>query len=290
MVKKLNFFLILLMFLFIFSTCKEFYTFNLFDGLDFIVKPSKEKLAAMPTEDALDDLEDLFESDSFMEEIKTDEEAAQDIEEFLADVYNDPDETEENRVSAAVMAAELELAVTGGDELVDNIWDALSAIQEMEDPESTATEAEVMQQIIEGLIPESILEAPTEEEKVLLLLDVVEGIMNAADIYETLGNEIISDPTIGNPDITGGIVIDVVVAGLLDTFITSMMDPGYQTPEAATGVLLQLYNNPSQPELIDGFNEDGEQPEITDLDYLMTIGETAGLDLSALFGDSEPPV
>jgi hypothetical protein len=285
MVRKPIFLLIFIMILFVFTGCKEFYTFNLFNGLDLVIMPSKEDLEANPTDESIDYLEELIDSDSFLEEIEANPEDLTGIQEYLEEVYTDPEESEENQTSAAVMAAELELSVTGGAELVDNIWVVLPELENLNDP--AATPEENMQNILQSIIPESIITAPPEEQQPLFM-DMIAGLINAAEIYEELGNNIISDPAAGNENITGSVVMNAVVAGLLDLIISGMIDPAYsQNPEDTALILWELYSlEPgANPLDIEGLNLTGTMPqlsEISDLTYIRNLAVTAGLDLNAL--------
>lgn len=102
MVRKFNVLLILLVMLFVFSGCEEFYTFNLFEGLDYVKMPSAEDLNEKSTDEGLDYLDTSISSDSFIDEIADDPEAQEAVVSYLESIYTDPDETEDHQVSAAV--------------------------------------------------------------------------------------------------------------------------------------------------------------------------------------------
>ena len=299
MVKKLNFLLLCFMILLIFSGCEDFYTFNLFAGLDYVGLPSGEDLEEMETDEALEYLEESIASDSFIEELIEDAEdtpegeasAVEEIEEFLEEIYTDPEGiyTEDQQITAAVVAAEMELGVNGSDELIDNIFNGLIAMGDMENDPNTDPET-AMQSILEGIMPASISDEPDPEVQEQIFTEIITGIMNASDIYQELGNNIITDPaSVPEGSIDGGIVMNAIVSGFLDSFIEALLLPQYQNPEDAAAILWEVYSiEPgTDPATITGINSEGVMPEVTDMDYIQNLAIAAGFDLS-IINDQEP--
>lgn len=290
MVKKLNILIILLMFTSVLFGCKEFYTFNLFDGLDYVKTPNAEDLNDKPVDENLEYLKESISSESFIEKIAENEESLKDVEQYLEDVYTGTiPATEEQQVTAAVLAADLQLGVNGSDELIDNIFNALTAIQGMSGGSDPEAAQDAIQQILEGIMPDSIVEETDPEAQKEAFTGIITGLLAAADIYETLGDTILTDPAAGSSDITGGTVVNAAVAGMVDLVVTQLVDPEYQdTPEEAAAVLWNLYEvslNEGNPAAVPGFNESAEMTsDITDLTYLENIALASGFDLASVFG------
>jgi len=292
--------------LLIFSGCPEFFTFNLFDGLDYVSVPTAEKLNEKPPAESITDLQEQLASDSFVQKIEAEEDQATvtAINDYLESIYTDtigletiypdytPAQIESLQTSAAVLAADLNLAVTGGDEFVNNVFDAFMAVQELNAGGGTGTEElEALQTILIGIIPTSITEAPTPEAQLAAFTELLTGIMAAGEIYTVLGNTIITDPTQGAAvyeDVTGGVVMNALVTGLITEAINTFLLPGYQTPEAAANVFWQLYNGgPEAIPNIVGLNTSADfSNALSNLSYLENIALASGADLTALLNQT----
>lgn len=293
MVRKLNIFLILCIILFVFSGCKAFYEFNLFEGLDYVKMPSAEELNEKPPAEGLAYLEENLASDSFIDKLAEDQEAQDAVIAYLEDIYQAPaaDVEPEEQVTAAVLAADVQLGVNGSDELVDNVFNAITAVQAMADGGDSAADQAAMQEIIESIIPVSVTELPPDEQEAAFS-NIIEGLLAASDIYEELGNNLVVDPAdpeadLINEDVTGGVLMNAAVAEVVDTFVTSMLEPAYQTPAEAAGVLWDVYQaalNEEDPSTVTGINTSGTiDIALEDMTYLQNIAFATGIDITTLF-------
>jgi hypothetical protein len=162
----------------------------------------------------------------------------------------------------------------------------------MGDGASAGEDQDTVTGILGGIMPPAITE---EEDPVVqeeIFTDIVVGLLAAADIYQTLGDTLITDPAAGNEDVTGGTLVSAAVAGLVDLVVTEFMDPEVQDdPAEAAAVLWDIYleGQNEEPDITDivGFNENAEfSTEITDITYLQNIATTAGIDIVTLFGST----
>jgi hypothetical protein len=296
MVRKVNILLILIAFLFVFSGCPEFYTFNLFDGLDYVKLPSPEDLSEKSTDEGLDYLDESISSDSFIDKIAEDPEAQGVVTDYLQGIIDDPDATEDQKVQAAVLAADFQLGVNGSNELIENVFNIMTSMQDLQSGTGSGEDQATLQGVLTGIMPAAVTELGTPEEQEEAFSDIVVGLLTANNLYETLGDVLISDPAAGNPDVTGGTLVNAAVAGMLDIFVTEMVDldndglPDVDPdPAAAAAVLWDVYQAGLDGETdlsgIAGFNETAEiTTSVTDLTYLQNIATTAGIDAATLFG------
>jgi len=286
MLKRFYFLCMFISILFVFSGCKEFFTFNLFDGLDFVILP---KLDKENPEATVDELATLFESDSYMDALENDQPAQEETAGFLTDVYQDPAVDADIRVEAAVLAADLELAVTGGDEFLDNVWYAFEEITVLiGNSNGTEDDIAAVQAVLQGIIPEDVA---GDEDAVK---EIIIGILTAGAIYQDLG-VIVTDPTFNNTDgiVTGGVVFNAAVCGILEMVASTFLLTGYDTPAEQAEAIWALFNAKTQDELTavvtTYFNPDADfGSTFTDIPYLMELADAAGADLDALLGQGLP--
>lgn len=294
MLKKLYFLTMLISILFIFSGCSEFFTFNLFDGMDYVGVPTAEKLSEKPPAEGVAYLKEQMDSDSFLDAVTKDETAVAEITAYLEDIYTDTTVEEETRVSAAVLAADLDLAVTGGDEFINNVFNALTDIQGFFAGTETVSETTTIATILAALLPAEIAQETDPAVKEVAFTDLLTGLITAGEIYLTLGDSIITDPAQADAatvyaDITGGVVMNAIVAGLITSVVDTMLLPDYQEPAVAAGVLLGLLQdiqNGVEPDTT-GINLSADMSTVlSDLTYLENIALAAGADLSSLLGET----
>lgn len=185
---------------------------------------------------------------------------------------------------------------------MDNVFNAITAVQDLssgDDPDAAQTG---VQDILGGLMPASVTELETPEAQEEAFAEIVTGLLAAADIYQELGDNLISDPEAGNEDITGGTLTNAAVAGIVDIVVTDLIDPTFlpapDDPEysnAAAGVLWAVYQESLAPEpdlsQIEGFDTTAELSlDITEVTYLQNIAVTANMDLGSLFGSETPAI
>ena len=96
--------------------CNPFTT-NIYSGID------KYK---MPDLDDVDEVLDAANDPDFYENLKDDPKAKEKVLETLEDTYNDPDEDEETRQVAALMAADVHLKTSDTEDTLDNFNDLIS--------------------------------------------------------------------------------------------------------------------------------------------------------------------
>lgn len=298
MLKKLYFLIMLLSILFVFSGCEEFYTFNLFKGLDYVPVISADKLNEKTPEDGVAYLKEEMSSDAYMEAVAKDPDAVIAINIYLEAIYTDPAQSDTLQVSAAVLAGDLNLAVTGGDEVVNNVLNALQDIQTLNSGEALPegqTEADAIQSIISAIIPASIITF-AEDGSVAAVDQVgftalIDGMLAANAAYEALGSSIdtagVTAGTVVYTDVTGGVVMNALVTGLVDSVATTIVLPDADV----SAVLYAMLMAPAGTDLstIEGINPGANFDNVlSNLSYLENIALAAGADLTSLLGQEEP--
>lgn len=259
---------VLILSIFLISSCAELFEFNMFSEMDYVETISAADISNAEgdeleslTEDLIDDLR----SDTYVQELLSgdDEEDSaiiqavvtaleaqyDDIDGYAPDSFNpasaqyDPAAVEElfEAQEAAVAAANLQLAASGADQLTDNLQNIVSDLatgggetDPMADPTSLMT----------SLLPASMttasgdLDPASEAEFVEMLL----GLQDASDSLAVLGSDLLIDGAEENPDLILG---DVVPVAIVSIVVDEMIDEivatdGVTEEEAAAQIFSAL--------------------------------------------------
>lgn len=148
--------------------CANIYDSNLFQNFDG--PPSASELANGSAED----IADAAESPQFFEELEDDPAAKEAIQNRLQEIYNDPNASDSDRRTAAIVSGDIEMETTGGGEIVNNVVDVLldEEGQEFSDPGT----------LIRNIFPESVRNDPAA------LKAQIESFQTAADAYDAYGD------------------------------------------------------------------------------------------------------
>jgi len=276
MAKKLNY--LIIAGLLLLAGCAEFYTFNLFDGMDPVPLPDVPAAGTdlKPTTQ-LTDLQSSLKSDSFIETLKDEPDQATltAINSYLEDIFTggNAGADEIDIQNAAILYADLNLGVTGGDEVINNL---LLVIGDIAGGGTTSTMDENAVQTILGSIVPPDIDTPEE------FTAMINGMLAASAAYQALSNNINPDQTMNSGEITGGVVMNCVVTGMIDLFVNTIL-----VPEADPGeVLYQIFigNTASISAQLSGNTISGNP--LDSMAYANDIALAAGLDITALFATS----
>jgi hypothetical protein len=267
---------ILLLVLVSFFGCAEFYTFNLFDGLDPVIV---RDVNDMSSEEALDYLGDNLGSNSFIEALVGNEEDLAAVNQVLEDIYTDGDQSDAAVQEAAVLAADLQLETSGASEVIDNIFAASNEISALNSGESTDDSAST-QEILKAIIPESV-QSPEDMQALL------DGFFAANKAYEALGASVGTDGAgvVDGTGVDGGTAMNAIITSVITQMADSMVDGATEAErqENAGAVFFAIVNG-DEPSTISNYNESGDIPDDPLAGYASDISAAAGLDLTGLLG------
>ena len=268
----------------------NFFEFNLFEELQYI-DPAGTATDITTDPDTtntekMDQIEDLMDSDQFLESLQNDPTALATIVEYLEGLVDGPaDQPEEQQ--ALLLTAKIDIQTTGGDELVGGVvtmfTDMLS--QEEGDPEPS------MGTIIGAILPDGT--------GVTDFTSMVTGLYNANDAYDELGTALTGDTTLNVEGLNEGeMAQNILVANILSNCINDIAgvaDPDEtEVAEAAAElfVFLEAVKTAENPdEVTSPFSTDEFDP-FEDLTtegsgIYNLLGETALLGLLEGLGGSE---
>lgn len=180
--------------------CQNIYDSNLFTNFDG--PPSASDLANA----SAGEIAEAAESPQFFDELRDDPAAKETIQNRLQEIYNDPDASEEERRTAAILSGDVEMETTAGGEIVNNVVDVLLSGDGEGDFSDPAT-------LIDSIFPESVRNDPTA------LREQLESFQTAAAAYDAYGTGLTAD---GVPDgaNSGEIAQRATVAILVNTLAT----------------------------------------------------------------------
>jgi hypothetical protein len=267
---------ILILALVAFFGCEEFYTFNLFGGLDpVIIKDLNE----MSSAEGLEYLGEEIYNQSFVTTLEEDPVALVEVNDYLANLYTTSTEPAEVQ-EAAILAADLQLNTTGGSDMVGNIWGAIDAVTAMNS--GGTSDSNSVEAVVAGIIPESV---ETVEDMQALL----EGFFAADAAYTALNDSVGTNGTDTAADVTisGGTVMNAVVTTMIVEMVNSdMIIGGTQDEKIANAaiVFLAISNGEEpSPSLFDSGANFAIDP-LNDAGYASNLADAAGLDLSSMLG------
>ncbi|MFP4535676.1 MAG: hypothetical protein ACLFNP_08135 [Spirochaetaceae bacterium] len=226
--------------------CANIYDANLFENFDG--PPSASELANGSAED----IADAAESPQFFEELEDDPEAKEALQDRLQEIYNDPNASDSDRRTAAVVSGDIEMETTEGGEIVNNVVDVVLDEEgggEFSDPGT----------FIRNTFPESVRNDPEELEA------QIESFRTAAEAYYAYGEGLTED---GVPDgaNSGEIAQRATVAILMDT----LAEQAGGTDELVADIQADDYSSYSDPTESALGTEDEPEP-------LRNILDVAGL-------------
>lgn len=214
--------------------CTEMLTFNLFETLEAPMLPTKAEIAEMEPGELVDLLNDLVVDESFYEEIEP--EALVAIVESLVIVYEDPESTAEEIQDAAILAADIELATSGGDEVIETVVEVVLDLIEGGDSGGEATGGEVPGEPAEepdifDFVAATLAAAFEEVDEDTEFDATVDALVAAAAAYEALGlslQDLDGDGAVDSPPGTnmGAIAQEAIVAIFVAETIDAMTRDG----------------------------------------------------------------
>ncbi|MBN2050226.1 MAG: hypothetical protein JW760_07250 [Spirochaetales bacterium] len=213
------------------SGCAELFTFNLFDGLEQVnAARTVADITEKPASEGLEELDDLMDSDNFVDSLAEDPESKEALLDYLDKIASDPEAETGDRQTALILSADIEIKTTGGDDLVNNVAGLLT------DP-SVLEEGGEPQDLFTALVPE---EVESSEEMTAMLL----GFMDAAATFEALGNTLDpNDPDSLETDATlGDLAQTALISSIIDAAVTDIAGETAtkEEREAAAGELAKL--------------------------------------------------
>lgn len=151
--------------------CSNIYESNIFAGFD------GPPAAADLTDSSAKDIAEAADSPQFIDELKDDPDAREEIQERLREIYNDPDASEEERKTAAALSATIEIETSDGAAVVNNVVDVFldeESEGDFSDPGS----------LVKAVFPESVRSDPEA------LAEQIESFNRAAEAYEAYGTDL----------------------------------------------------------------------------------------------------
>jgi hypothetical protein len=255
--------------IFALSGCAQLFEFNLFRGLD---KPPTPTAADYQGADGLDKLDEDLDSPAMVDALIE----SGIVDDILADLYDTyldtPPLTAGEQQEAAILYADLALKTTEGEDLVNNIVEAL-----LEGSISGSTIADILADIIpaEALADENTFTA------------MVEALLTANDAYLLLGESIDQAAPFGEADpgatlppgaLPGDIAQKSVVAYTMSVLVNAVEDypaPGTRTPAQAIHELFLIATDDPAADA----NLADLTPSITEPDPILALADYAGYPL-----------
>jgi hypothetical protein len=229
-------FLPLLLFLLL-NGCEELFEFNLFSSLESVELPDLESLQAMPEGEALEYLDEELDSQAFVAALAEDEQALSDVESYLTEAMSDTGT--DNGKQAAVLLADLELKVYGGEDMVNNMASLLFGdVQDMDLSEETEVES-LLEENLPDLIPPEALASRAAFD------DMLDGFQEAWIAYEQLATSLDGDPD--SADCPDSINLGDVAQKAIVSYLVSESVNSLYAGQDPYNVLWQIANGESAP-------------------------------------------
>ncbi len=270
---KLKTFTLPLLAVLLLAGCSGFFEFNMFKGMDTVTPPSA---ADYKGDQGLDKLIEDLTSPAVVEALKNDPETTAEIEKMLMDDYLKDGVSGEEDQKAALAYAELNLATTSGEELVNNIVDTLA--------DGIPTSGTVTD-FLKKIIPPDVQGNPTAFAAML------KGLVDANNAYVMFGESIVDvngngqiDKGEGVPPGTnmGDVAQKAIVAYVVSAAVELICSTYALSEDAAIAQLYYLLYDPTNPALV---IEDppASDPYVTQPPYLLNIFAAAGLPFTSQF-------
>ncbi len=282
------------------SGCNPFTT-NIYSGIDEY---------RMPDLDDVDEVLDAANDPDFYDNLKDDPKAKQKVLETLEETYNDPDEDEETRQEAAIMAADVHLKTSDTEETLDNFNDLISDAvngEEIYDPDS-GDGPEVLFKSLFGDPPYPVGTSTTSSSYIsykALVVTQLNGFLLAVPALQVYGNNVNAGFPIPPDSNAGDTATKALMAGLtryisymldVDGDNSTVSDAGYVSGiEAADVERLAVYlANPDPAATLEGqYKRELTVPDgIDEIEYFLTdpvsgdkgiyYAVNAGLDINSL--------
>lgn len=210
----------------------QIFEFNLVEGLEYVPVPTAAELGSMETGEALQSLDQEFESDTFFDRLSTPEAQAQkdELSTYLTDVRTSETATTEQKQQAQILYADLHMKTTGGDEFVNNVTAVADDLVSGEMFQSSDPGAEI-QTLFTDLIPLDIQETTDPEVKKEQISAMLNGLIEADTAYQEFGDTLAAseapeDTNMGA--VAQNALVSFIVAGVADGMLTEeeKADPG----------------------------------------------------------------
>lgn len=231
--------------------CAELFEFNLFQNLDPIRLPDSASLAEMEDEEGiggvLDYLDEELSSDAFITGLQEDPPAAGAVESYLANRMASAADPAD-RLRAAVLYADFNLKMNGGEDLVNRSMAAL--LDGRFDETDFAAPADVVQ-LLANLLP-SLAQMPAMESEAAFNA-MLDGFEEAWSAYEAF------EPSYLDPPPDGINLGDVAQKALVACLVHEAINSLYTTPGEGREALWDIARGltpPDPPKGLD-FYDDG---------------------------------
>jgi hypothetical protein len=237
----------------LFFGCADFFEFNLFSGLDPIKLPNLEN---MTTEEALDELEDLIDSDKAIEKIINDEEKQTEYHDYLEETADETSSsTPEQKATAASLLGELTLKTSGAYDVVQGLVGVIADNGAMNldifDPNNLENTESIQELVSEILVETLGAEAINDPD---IFAEIMQGFIDADAAYDRLGTLAGSDPALVEGVNMGEVVMNAVLASVINEVVKAIEDIDANppnTPSEAIGelrtFLIGFIANPDSP-------------------------------------------
>lgn len=229
-------FISLLLCVFLFIGCEEFFTFNIFTGLDSVTIPDYKD---MNTDELIDSLKEDINSDRFIEEISKDKnkDKKEEVEDCLKDVYTDPQAQEEDIIDTAVLYGEFEIKTTGGELLVDNAVNVVVNEDSINIDELDSDNADdLIRDIVEGSVDEDVLSNKED------FTDMINGFREADHAYDTLADTVDDQSQLEDTN-RGEIAMNALMASTVTEVYTAILADNGGDEDAAIQELYDFIND-----------------------------------------------
>ncbi len=254
--RTIRFLLFALLLSVLLSGCAEIFEFNLFSSFDRITLPDTKMLENMSETEALDYLTEELSSPVFVEALSGDASALADVEAYLLAAMADP--STPNGKRAAILYADLQLKVYGGEDMVNNTVSLL--LGDMQDVDfSSAADAETfLQHHMEGLVPPEALASRKAFDQML------DGFQAAWTAYDAFAANVDGVPESG--DVPESINMGDVAQKALFAFVINeaLLFYGGDSQSLWDMANGELPSEPNSGSFADPFDETGSVNKILD--------------------------
>lgn len=211
----------------VFVSCDSFFSTNLFKSLG-LGQFSAEKLKGETSAELVDDAYDGGQpSDGFFNALAGDTTAKDQVLATLEATYTDPSASPVDVQEAASLAAQIEIITTGGDELVNNIVDALNSLQNLSssDPQGAVD-------LLKSLVPAGL--AGNEAS----FSAAIGALISASDAYMVLGASVAANGVQGDINVGTAAQSALLAAALDGVSATGLTDPDTGAAYTSTAAFL----------------------------------------------------
>jgi len=200
---------------FVFVSCDSFFNTNLFKSAG-LGQVSPEKLKGETSAELVDDAytDSGDPSPSFFDALAGDTTVKGEVLATLEATYTSPSASPANVQEAASLAAQIEIVTTGGDELVNNIVEALNSLQNLSgsDPQGAVD-------LLKGLVPAGLAGSEASFSA------AIDALISASDAYMVLGASVAVNGVQGDINLGTAAQSAMLAAALDGVSATGLTDP-----------------------------------------------------------------